>query len=462
MRRNFVKKFILGCIFPSSLVLVSLSTFAQTPVEPSGLINTALELPKPLVNSDFPVANHDEVHLGQLLFYDPILSGNRNISCATCHHPDFATGDGLSLGIGEGGIGLGPKRHEDPDNLPEQRIARNAPPLFNVGAQQITAFFHDGRIEKDESQPNGFRTPLFTEMVTGFDNLLSAQTMFPVLSPDEMAGHYQENSISKLVRQGRLTGKDGAWAEISKRVSNISEYQTLFEVAYPDIASGRALAFTDISNAIAAFVAFEWRADNSPFDEFLRGKGQLSDEASRGMELFFDKAKCVDCHSGQLLSDQSYHAMGFPQFGPGKVERFEDNQRDEGRFRVTGQPRDLYAFRTPPLRNVMQTGPWGHDGAYTDMVAFLTGHLTPSRAIGIYQRSSFLPEMVNIKPDWTVMDDLIQSNAIVQAADRREVQLSNSEIADLVAFLKALDDPISLKGRLGIPDHVPSGLEIDR
>ena len=63
-------------------------------------------MPKP--DALFPEPNMDQVRLGQLLFYDPILSGNKTVSCATCHHPRFATSDGVSLGLGDGGIGLGP------------------------------------------------------------------------------------------------------------------------------------------------------------------------------------------------------------------------------------------------------------------------------------------------------------------------------------------------------------------
>ncbi|MGB8624375.1 MAG: cytochrome-c peroxidase, partial [Paracoccaceae bacterium] len=101
-----------------------------------------------------------KVKLGRLLFYDPILSGNRNVACATCHHPRFGTSDGLSLGLGDGGIGLGPDRKPDPRNMPEQRVPRNAPGLFNLGAAQFTRMFHDGRLEEDASRPSGLRTPL--------------------------------------------------------------------------------------------------------------------------------------------------------------------------------------------------------------------------------------------------------------------------------------------------------------
>jgi len=60
----------------------------------------------------------EAVELGRLLFYDPVISGNRNISCGTCHHPDLGTSDGMSLSVGEGGVGLGPDRVFDPQDMP--------------------------------------------------------------------------------------------------------------------------------------------------------------------------------------------------------------------------------------------------------------------------------------------------------------------------------------------------------
>ncbi|MEO0920267.1 MAG: cytochrome-c peroxidase, partial [Pseudomonadota bacterium] len=171
----------------------------------------ASDLPMPLTDDDFPSVNMAEVELGRLLFWDPILSGNKNISCGTCHHPRHGSGDGVSLSLGEGGKGVGPNRVANPDNLPEQHIPRNAPALWNLGAKQWTVLFHDGRIEVDESRAGGLRTPLEDEMVAGFRDLLSAQTMFPVLSQDEMAGQYGENDVSRAVRLGVLTGEGGAW-----------------------------------------------------------------------------------------------------------------------------------------------------------------------------------------------------------------------------------------------------------
>lgn len=421
-------------------------------------------LPEPLTDADFaPPATRAEIALGHLLFHDPVLAGNRNISCATCHHPRFATSDGLSLGIGEGGVGLGPDRRADPENPPEQRIPRNSTALFNMGARALTVMFHDGRIEVDPARPSGLRTPLGAEMVQGFDSLLSAQTMFPVLSSDEMAGHYQENAVAKAVRQGRITGPGGAWDLISRRVAAIPAYADMFAAAYPEIAAGREIAFTDISNAIAAFVAWEWRADDSPFDRFLRGEGTLSPQAADGMALFYGAAGCSACHSGKLLSDMDFHAMGQPQLGPGKVERFETHQRDIGRMRVTGRAEDAYAFRTPPLRNVARTGPWGHAGAYADLAAFLRHHADPAAGLAAYRSGAILPELDGIADDWAVMrSGALRGEIAETVAGRRPVALTEAEIAALVAFLKSLTDEAALAGRLGVPAAVPSGLPVER
>ena len=420
------------------------------------------EIPAPITDADYGPVSMDEARLGRMLFFDPILSGNRNISCATCHHPRFATSDGLSLGLGEGGFGIGPERRPDPDNPPEQRIPRNAQALFNLGAREFTVMFHDGRIEVDPSRPSGLRTPLEDDMVAGFASILSAQTMFPVLSPDEMAGHYQENDVSTAVREGVITRPGGAWDILSKRVSAIPEYRAMFSAAYPDIAGGRPIGFTDISNAIAAFVAFEWRSDNSPFDLMLRGGTALAPEGQAGMDLFYGKSGCSGCHAGKFQTDHDFHAMGEPQLGPGKAERFERHSRDVGRMRVTNRPDDAFAFRTPSLRNVTATGPWGHAGAWSDLAAFLRHHADPSIGLSGYDRSlAVLPAIDLAKPDWAILDSPDEVR-VIEAAALPGRPLSEIEVAQLIAFLGALRDQASIDGRLGMPETVPSGLPVER
>ncbi|WP_299866201.1 cytochrome c peroxidase [uncultured Roseobacter sp.] len=419
----------------------------------------AADLPAPVTDADFLPLDMDQVRLGQMLFYDPILSGNRNISCATCHHPKFATADGVALSLGEGAVGLGPDRKIAADNIPEQRIPRNAPALFNLGAREFTVMFHDGRIEVDPDKPGGLRTPMGAEMTQGFANLLSAQTMFPVLSADEMAGHYSENDISQAVRQGRITGPDGAWSRLSARVAETAGYASLVAAAFPE---AEALSFTDISDAIAAFVAFEWRADGSAFDAYLRGEATLPPQAQLGMDLFYGAAGCSACHSGPFQTDHGFHAMGVPQFGPGKAARFESHARDVGRMRVTGRDADAYAFRTPSLRNVLHTGPYGHTGSHADLSQFIADHMAGRDSLDRFNRASVaLPDLPGVE-DWRHMDDPAEQAALRAAVTLSPRDLTADDVAALVAFLAALDDPVALEGRLGVPDAVPSGLPVDR
>ncbi|MBB5722349.1 cytochrome c peroxidase [Loktanella ponticola] len=422
-------------------------------------LSNAQALPDAITDDAYASVNLGEARLGQLLFYDPILSGNKTVACATCHHPAFGTADGVSLSIGDGGIGLGPDRIVDPDNIPEQRIPRNAPALFNLGAHEFTVMFHDGRLEADASRPGGIRTPMDADMVTGFASVLSAQTMFPVLSRDEMAGSHRENEIGRAVRQGLITGEGGAWDLIARRVADIPEYAAMMMQVYPHVTLPNDIEFTDISDAIAVFMAHEWRSDTSEFDAVLRGEGVLTGQAKDGMNLFYGTAGCAGCHSGPFLTDHGFHAMGAPQIGPGKSETFEDHYRDEGRFRVTGNTADLYAFRTPSLRNVALTAPYGHAGAHKELRAFIAAHTDPAVGLANYDQNQAVLPAFDVD-DFTVMNDAAQVAAISNAVTTRPVTLREDEITALIAFLDTLTDPQALTGRLGIPDEVPSGLPV--
>jgi cytochrome c peroxidase len=395
------------------------------------------------------------VDLGWLLFYDPILSGNRDVSCATCHHPRFGTSDGVSLGIGDGGIGLGPARVPDPANPPLQRIPRNATALWNLGAEEFSVFFHDGRLEVAPDRPGGIRTPLGAEMVSGFDDALAAQAMFPVLSPDEMAGHYGENAVSEAVGQGLLAHAGGAWDRIAARVAAIPAYAEAFEAAAP----GAQIDFPLIANVLADFIRVEWRADDSPFDRHMRGEAPLTGAAARGMALFYGRAGCAECHAGWLQTDHRFHAIAMPQIGPGKAGRFESHHRDEGRMRVTNAPQDAYRFRTPSLRNVTLTAPYGHSGAYARLEDVVRHHLDPVAALRRYDPAmARLPALAGVDDLW-VLDRPDEVARIAAANELEPVSLSEDEVQDLLAFLAALEDPAE---RLGVPETVPSGLPVER
>lgn len=399
------------------------------------------------------------VELGQLLFYDPILSGNRGVSCATCHHPRFGTSDGVSLSLGDGATGLGPDRAADLDNLPEQRIARNAPGLFNLGAAEFTQLFHDGRLEADPTRPNGIRTPLGDAMAEGFGSVLSAQAMFPVLSPDEMAGHYSENPVARAVRMGQLSLPGGAWDQIAARVADVPEYRTRFDTV---LGQGAEIRFTDIANMIADFIQAEWRADRSLFDRYLAGEAELPGAAARGMDVFYGDGDCAACHAGLFQTDHDFHAIAMVQIGPGKAARFETHARDEGRMRVTGDIADAFAFRTPSLRNVSLTAPYGHAGAYATLEGVIRHHLDPVASLYDYDRGQAILPDLPAASDWRILDDPEEMAAIAAANELVPRTLDEAQISDLIAFLEALTDRASAAGRLGVPDAVPSGLPVDR
>ena len=182
------------------------------------------------------------------------------------------------------------------------------------------------------------------------------------------------------------------------------------------------------------------------------------------MELFYGRAGCVECHAGKFQTDHGFHAMGQPQLGPGKAERFEAHSRDIGRMRVTNDPGDAYAFRTPSLRNVLHTGPWGHAGAFSDIRAFLRHHADPRAGMERYDPAqAVLPDLPGTKPDWAVAGDSAERALIAAAAAAAPARVrTEGEVEALVAFLDALSDPVALKGRLGVPEAVPSGLPVER
>ncbi len=414
-------------------------------------------------DGEFTPRDPARVALGRLLFFDKVLSGNLNISCATCHHPLLGTGDGLSLPAGEGARGLGVTRDtgSEGDEIPA-RVPRNAPPLFNLGARQFTRLFHDGRVEEDPGAPGGFRTPAGHQLPDGLESALAAQAMFPVTSGTEMAGQPGENPIADAAGAGLLAGPGGVWDRLARRLRAIPEYVALFREAFPEVVEAGDITFVQAANAIAEFEAEFWRADASPFDQFLRGaRGAMSPRQKRGMRLFYGRAGCAGCHSGLFQTDHRFHAIAMPQAGPGKGQG-ATGYEDFGREGVTGDPGDRYRFRTPSLRNVVLTGPWGHDGAYATLEAVVRHHLNPVRSLREYDPGQLvLPSREDLDAiDLVVMEDPGAVAAIGAANELAPVRLRRGKLRDLLAFLGALTDPASLDLRSDVPRRVPSGLPI--
>lgn len=411
--------------------------------------------------SDFRPFEQDRAALGRLLFYDPILSGNRNISCGTCHHHSLASADGLPLGIGEGGTGIGSERSAPPGrHRIKRRMSRNSPALFNLGANEFRQVFHDGRISVDEKYGNGFDTPAEEFLPNGLSSVLAAQSLFPIIGEIEMGGSPDENRVAAAVNE-RL---DYGWPLIVERIRGIPEYAELFGEAYADIRDGAPLTIVHVANAIGDFVGAEWRSFDSPFDRFLAGdENALTEDQHRGMLLFFGKGECSTCHGGKFFTDHGFHALAVPPLGPGRTRKFDLLPRDVGRMGESDALADAYRFRTPTLRNVALTAPYGHNGAFPDLNSVIAHHVDPLGSLSEWRPDSVaLPDADWLEDtDFIVHDDRIEMTRFRAALDIEPVELDAGEIDDLVDFLKALTGEESVHGRLGRPESVPSGLPVD-
>ena len=416
---------------------------------------------KRLSENDFRPIQENRVKLGRLLFYDNILSGNLNISCGSCHHHSLHGTDGLSLGVGEGGSGIGLKRSSGKNNSRiKKRIPRNSPALFNLGAKEISLMLYDGRITFGEEYGNGFNSPAEEWLHEGVENLLAAQALLPMASEFEMAGNTGENEVAGAIYD-RI---DLGWPIIAKRVRVIPEYGRLFVAAFDDVTDPMQVNISHIANAISEFINFEWRSYDSPFDFYLNGdEDALSPEQKKGMELFFGKAQCAQCHQGKFFTDQKFHALALPQFGPGRTRILDPYVRDVGRMGETDDLEDAYRFRTQSLRNVALTAPYGHNGSYATLDGIIRHHLDPINSLENWESSQvILPEAEWLEDiDFVVLEDRLERERLKSRLDIEPIDLTEEEVFELVSFMHALTGTESIWGKLGRPDRVPSGLQVD-
>lgn len=359
----------------------------------------------PIYPPDNPY-NPDRVALGHLLFFDPILSGPRDVACSTCHLPRFAFADGRQFPSGAGGTGLGPARSV-PSPWPLRPMPRNSPPMFNIG--------HYGR---GSSTPTSNGTMFWHGGAFGLED----QTLAPISTDTELRG----------VTYPREVALDSVIA----RLRGIDEYVGRFQAAFPELVGGDAPGSvvhpTSLRLALAAYIR-ELRTPDAPLDRFLHGDdAALSDSALRGLDLFIGAAGCVNCHTGPLLSDFSMHVTGAAQQGLGRDTTRND---DLGWGEVGGTP---YAFRTPPLRQVAETAPYLHAGTaetLADLLAFKNAGVSRHPAVSNDRLSSLVGPL----------------------------GLGAEQLADLERFLHALTDETSITRPLFLaPERVPSGLEVPR
>ena len=385
------------------------------------------------------------VRLGQALAFDKILSGNRDIACMTCHLPSFATGDGRSLSIGQGATGLGPGRVH-PQGL---FIPRNSPALFNMFALQ--PLFWDGRVSRDEL--GSFHTPAGAALTPGMTQVfefgtLSAQPLFPVLSREEMRA-FSDNELA-------LIGDDHpeqVWAALMVRLGGIREYRRMFEAAYPGTRFDQ-MTFAHASNAIAGFVTDALAFNNSPWDRFLAGNDRAMTQVQLLGAKDFMTAKCSICHNGPALTDNKFHNVALAQFGPGKGDG-AGGRDDFGRMRETGVAAEKYAFRTPPLRNVELTGPYGHDGAFVGLRDFVDHYSESALKLQNFNINQLEPALQGtVLP--TFSDILATRDPLLTG-----VVFAPQTVDEVTEFMKALTDPAARNLQRLVPGRVPSGLPVD-
>jgi cytochrome c peroxidase len=275
-----------------------------------------------------------------------------------------------------------------------------------------------------------------------------------------MAGQPGDNPIADFAATEHLPG---IWEALAQRLREIPEYVDLFEEVYPEIQGPEDIGFVHAANAIGAYEAVSFKANQSVFDRFLQGdQSALSSAQLRGMKLFYGEARCASCHAGPLQTDQKFHAIAMPQLGPGKGHG-PSGREDWGRFAVTGDLADKMKFRTPTLRNIAITGPYGHSGAFDTLEKIVRHHLDPIQSLRDYDPAQFV---VPVRPDLDeidrlVMNDPVAKQAIIDANELERTTLTEEEIGDLIEFLESLTDTGTSGLLLGAPPRVPSGLPVE-
>jgi cytochrome c peroxidase len=258
-----------------------------------------LEAPAPANNPTTP----SKVALGEQLFFDPVLSRDGTVACASCHDVYGLAGtDGRSTSLG----------------IEHQEGARNAPTVWNAAFQSV--LFWDGRAASLEEQAKG-----------------------PPVNPLEMG-------------MPSLT-------EVELRVRQQAHYQKAFAEAFGPTTP---ITIDRIAEAIAAYERTLITPD-TPYDRFVRGDADaMTAEQLRGMALF-QSLGCITCHHGPNFSAASIFDNGTPfrifPANPTPYEQHYDLVSDNGAAHTPGRG----AWRVPSLRNVALTGPWLHNGAVTEL-----------------------------------------------------------------------------------------------
>jgi cytochrome c peroxidase len=357
--------------------------------------------------------------LGRRLFFEKGLSASGMLSCASCHDPDTAYAAPADAG---------------PVMLSGARLdrwgLRSVPSLCYLSPRpRFTrhVYVDTGSEREDVGPAGGF-------MLDGRVDQLESQALEPLLDPTEMA--------------------NGSVAALAARLRQLP-YAT--ELARMSGSSGDARGLA--KNAAAALAAFEledpsFHPYSSRFDRYLKGHAVLSSQELAGLKLFSDPAKgnCAACHTvatgprGQppQFTDYSYHALGVPR-NPAIPANHDPTFFDLGlcgprRTDLKQESGYCGYFKTPTLRNVARRRFFFHNGRFTSlrsvMEFYVTRDLTPGRW---YPRvNSHLIKFDDLPPRYRANVD--SSDAPLNRDAGEPPALDAAEIAQVVAFLRTLDD----------------------
>ncbi|MCE7063375.1 cytochrome-c peroxidase [Dyadobacter sp. CY343] len=279
-------------------------------------------LPRYATDPEDNPSTREKVNLGRFLFFDPILSGSKDVSCATCHQTEFNYAEFLETSIGVNGRGTGSKRQFlDPNDIPF--VKRNSQSILNTAFNGIT--------NHEPYRPE--LAPMFWDLRA---KGLEAQALEPIKTLEEMRGSgYADHQILD---------------EIIERINKIPAYNELFSKAFP--TDPKPVTQVNLAKALASYER-TLIATNTRFDQYMRGDSSaLSTSEKDGLNAFLVTG-CAKCHSGPMFSDYKLHTLGVPD---------TDNRAESD----PGINQD-YAFRTPTLRNLRFTAPYMHSGKFTTL-----------------------------------------------------------------------------------------------
>lgn len=446
----------------------------------NNLIKTVKSIYQNQPSSRTPGYSDEIVELGRNLYFDKILSGNRNISCSSCHSTQMGLGDGLSVSFGEDSNREGGRRVRHGARL----TSRNAQPLFNLDQRQ--SFFWDGRVEvffdlenKGSKERSNFfyithapveetigRTPFYIHITANLLRPLAAQALIPIVDFAEMRGAPGSNEFS----QAKVA--DDVWSKIVERVKGIEGYRQLLSQAYPEIPMEQ-INIAHITSAIAIFIETKLKSAES-IEQRIQTEW-FSEDAIQGGQLFFGKASCVQCHSGNYFTDEKFWAKAVPQVGPGQRTYMADQEPilkrgkslntldDLGREQVTRERNDRYKFKTPSLLEVKFTAPYMHDGVYTELIDAIRQCADPINSLNKIKLEDMGNDeirMMNFAQNQPQNEDRV---AAYKNQNLKSTDLSESDLKKIESFLsEVLSNPKTQSQiQFLVPEKVPSNLTID-